>query len=177
MKRPLKSHLALIVMATAFVAATAAPAAAISSTVTVAPAELIEPLQQYRTALLERIQLEHEQQLQELQLVNGPYESDRSSFPWAVERWRPAVARYFPEDRVEWALRIIACESGGDPEARNPHSSATGLFQHLGRYWPRRAAAAGWAGADITDPFANTAVAAWLLEHGGTSNWVCKARQ
>lgn len=177
MKRPLKSHLAPILLATVFVAATAAPAAAMSSTVTSAPAELIEPLQQYRTALLERVRLEHERQLQELRLQNGPYESDGSSFRWAVERWRPVVALYFPEDRVEWALRIIACESGGDPEARNPHSSATGLFQHLGRYWPNRAAAAGWAGADITDPFANIAVAAWLLEHGGTSNWVCKARR
>jgi hypothetical protein len=177
MKRPLKFHLTIAVLAVAAVAATAAPAAAIPATVTTAPAELIEPLQQYRAELLEQIELRHERELQDLRLLNGPYESERSSFPWAVERWRPVVALYFAQDRIEWALRIIACESGGDPEARNPHSSATGLFQHLGRYWPRRSAAAGWAGADITDPFANIAVAAWLLEHGGTSNWVCKARR
>ncbi|MGA9595203.1 MAG: hypothetical protein WBV06_03540 [Acidimicrobiia bacterium] len=109
--------------------------------------------------------------------INGPYDNATGRFPWEVERWRPVVALYFPEDRVEWALRIIECESHGDPNAKNPHSSASGLFQHLARLWPGRAARAGFAGADVFDGYANIAVAAWLLEHGGTSNWVCKARR
>lgn len=107
--------------------------------------------------------------------LSSLYQNATGEFSWEVERWRPLVALYFPEDRVDWALRIIACESGGDPLAKNPHSSASGLFQHLARLWPERAAQAGFAGADVFDPVANIAVAAWLLDNGGTSHWVCKA--
>lgn len=90
----------------------------------------------------------------------------------SVEDWRPLVAHFFRPDDVDRALRIIACESGGDPKARNPGSSATGLFQHLGRLWPERAARAGWGGYPATDPVANVAVAAWLVyEGGGWSHW------
>jgi len=99
-----------------------------------------------------------------------------------VEQWRPLVETYFPSDWVEWALRIMQCESGGDPNAKNPHSSASGLFQHLARLWPGRAKAAGWTGASVFNPEANIAVAAWLLHHGGrngpwtgTNHWECKA--
>lgn len=93
----------------------------------------------------------------------------------SVEAWRPLVAAYFPSDWVEWALRIIQCESRGDPNAENPTSGAAGLFQHIPRYWEERSAKAGWAEASIWDPEANVAVAAWLLGAGGTSNWTCKA--
>lgn len=90
----------------------------------------------------------------------------------SVQDWRPLVELFFRAEHVDSALRIIACESRGDPAARNPRSSATGLFQHLGRLWPARAAAAGWGGASITDPVANVAVAAWLVyEGGGWSHW------
>jgi hypothetical protein len=144
------------------------------------PASAIETLEMssardaYQTARAEAAQAET---LAALLEINGPYDNARDEFPWKVERWRPVVALYFPEDRIEWALRIIQCESRGDPNAKNRHSSASGLFQHLARLWPERAARAGFAGTDVFDPYANIAVAAWLLEHGGTSNWVCKARK
>ena len=91
-----------------------------------------------------------------------------------VERWRGLVT----------ALRIIQCESGGDPEAANPASSARGLFQHLERYWGptwrgdkirgNRAARAGVGDADIFDPVASTIVAAWLrYKAGGWTHWTC----
>jgi hypothetical protein len=112
-----------------------------------------------------------------LRRIEGPGTEDTGKFAWKVERWRPLVAMYFPADRVDWALRIMRCESHGDPDAKNPHSSASGLFQHLARLWPGRASKAGFEGADVFDPVANIAVAAWLLEHGGTGNWVCKARK
>lgn len=93
-----------------------------------------------------------------------------------VERWRPLVELYFRPGDVSWALRIIRCESGGDPEAKNPRSSARGLFQHLKRYWPKRAPKAGFADRTVFDPEANVAVAAWLLyKGGGKSHWTCKA--
>lgn len=154
--------------------------AAIASAYLAAPAAAVETLElrlardAYLTARSEAAQAEF---LAELRSVNGPYDNRRSEFTWQVERWRPVVEMYFPEDRVNWALRIMECESHGDPDAKNPRSSASGLFQHLARLWPDRAAKAGFEGADVFDPFANIAVAAWLLEHGGTSHWVCKARK
>lgn len=90
----------------------------------------------------------------------------------SADDWRPLVSRYFEQDDVARALAVIRCESGGASEAKNPSSSASGLFQHLGSYWDRRTVKAGWDGADIFDPVANVAVAAWLVyEGGGWSHW------
>lgn len=86
--------------------------------------------------------------------------------------WRPLVEQFFAPGHVRRALRIIACESGGRADAKNPTSTASGLFQHLASLWPERSAEAGWAGADVFDPVANVAVAAWLVyEDGGWSHW------
>jgi len=92
----------------------------------------------------------------------------------SVEQWLPLVMTYFQAVDIPWAMRVMSCESGGSPTAKNPGSSASGLFQHLARYWPSRSVAAGWAGASIWDPEANIAVAAWLFYTGGRSHWVCK---
>lgn len=90
---------------------------------------------------------------------------------WIVE----LVQRYFAPGHVAEALTVIRCESRYDPNAANPRSSARGLFQHLEVYWSERSTKAGWEGADIYDPEANVAVAAWL-SNGGSSwiHWVCK---
>ncbi len=128
-----------------------------------------------RQAQQRQVEERMEQLLAKLLLINGPYVGDTGEFRWAVERWRPFVADYFPEDRIDWALRIIQCESGGDPLAKNPTSTASGLFQHLASLWEERAAKAGWADSDVFDPLANIAVAAWLLETGGPGHWVCTA--
>ncbi len=95
-----------------------------------------------------------------------------------VEQWRPLVAAYFRAGDVDRALRIMRCESGGDPNIMHDFSnpaSASGLMQHLGKYWPARSAAAGFAGASIFDPTANVATAAWLRDQpGGWGHWVCR---
>ncbi len=91
-----------------------------------------------------------------------------------VEQWRPLVGSHFAADDIPWAMRVMNCESKGDPRARNPRSSASGLFQHLARYWAERSGKAGWEGADIFDPTANVAVAAWLFYSGGPSHWTCR---
>jgi hypothetical protein len=88
-----------------------------------------------------------------------------------VGQWTPLVSQFFEAADVNLALRIISCESGGDPNAKNPHSSASGLFQHLARFWPDRSRLAGWPGADIFDPVANVAVAADLFYRDGPSHW------
>ena len=91
-----------------------------------------------------------------------------------IERWRPLVERYFSPDRVEEALSIIDCESNGDPRARNPRSSAAGLFQFLDRTWSHSSEQAGFEGESPFSPEANIASAAWLVEYSlgvGDSPW------
>jgi hypothetical protein len=86
--------------------------------------------------------------------------------------WQPLVSVFFEQHHVDRALRIISCESRGQADAKNPISTASGLFQHLASMWPERSAAAGWAEFDVFDPVANVAVAAWLVyDHGGWSHW------
>lgn len=92
--------------------------------------------------------------------------------PVEAEDWRPLVEAFFAPGDVDRAVRVIQCESNGDPWAKNPRSTASGLFQHLASMWPPRAAAAGHAGADVFEPVANVATAAWLVyEGGGWSHW------
>lgn len=111
-------------------------------------------------------------------VVDG-YASELGLSGWApgsgVEVWRLLVESYFHPADVDHALRVMACESKGDPYARNRSSGASGLFQHLPKYWSDRAAAAGFPGASIFDPEANTAVAAWLVyDFGGWRHWTCR---
>lgn len=86
--------------------------------------------------------------------------------PWdhppRVEQWRPLVEQFFPSNRVEEALRIMDCESNGDPDAYNPYSGASGLYQFLPSTWASTAPKAGYPDASPFDPEANTASAAWL---------------
>lgn len=86
--------------------------------------------------------------------------------PWnhppEVEQWRGLVEAYFPSNRVEEALRIIDCESNGDPDALNPYSGAAGLFQFLPSTWESTSPSAGFGGASVFDPEANVGSAAWL---------------
>lgn len=82
--------------------------------------------------------------------------------PPAVERWRSLVETFFPSHRVEEALRIIDCESNGDPDAYNPYSGASGLFQFIPSTWATTSPRAGYAGFSPFDPEANVASAAWL---------------
>ena len=69
-------------------------------------------------------------------------------------------------------MLIVWCESRYDPGAVNPSSHASGLFQHIPRFWNERSEKAGVPGASIFDPEANTAVAAWLrYSNGGWKHW------
>lgn len=87
-------------------------------------------------------------------------------------RWFSVVSQHFYPTDVPRALEVIDCESRGNPYAVNHSSRASGLFQHLPKYWAQRSASAGVAGASIFDPHANTAVAAWLVYHaGGWDHW------
>ena len=87
--------------------------------------------------------------------------------PDAAEDWRGLIALFFAPSDVERAVDVVHCESRGRSDAKNPRSTASGLFQHLASLWPERAQKAGYAGSDVFDPVANTAVAAWLVYDGG----------
>lgn len=105
---------------------------------------------------------------------------DSWNHPPAVERWRSLVEQFFPSNRVEEALRIISCESNGDPDAVNPYSGAAGLFQFLPSTWASTAPKAGYPEASPYDPEANVASAAWLanryqeLGYSYWHAWNCK---
>jgi soluble lytic murein transglycosylase-like protein len=99
--------------------------------------------------------------------------SGRAAAVAAVEQWRPALDAYaWP---VDTALRVIACESLGDPDAVNPSSGASGLFQvmpylHQWRVWRLFGE---WR--SLRDPWVNIAIAFELWEIGGWAPWTASA--
>ncbi len=103
-----------------------------------------------------------------------------AEFTGSVERWRSLVALHFPAEWTDWALRIIACESGGDPAAKNRRSSATGLFQFLRSTWnwvSEETGAPRYRDGGPLLPWWNVRNAAWLLDNGGPAHWECRARR
>lgn len=92
----------------------------------------------------------------------------------SADEVRSIISLFFKPADVDTALTIAKCESTLNPNNVNSSSHASGLFQHLPRYWAERSAKAGWEGADIFDPYANVAVAAWLKYYdGGWTHWTC----
>jgi hypothetical protein len=109
--------------------------------------------------------------------------SDRQPVPvdtlpthgWLSEmQVRALVSMYFRPEDINRAIRVVWCESRFNPTATNPHTGATGLFQHLPEFWPQRAAAAGFPRAEPTDPEANVASAAEAIyNEGGWDVFAC----
>ena len=92
----------------------------------------------------------------------------------AVEQWRSLVASFFSPGIVDQALSIIQCESLGDPNAYNPYSGASGLFQFIPGTWAVTSVKAGFGGSSVFDPEANIASAAWLASYyqgAGLNPW------
>jgi soluble lytic murein transglycosylase-like protein len=87
-----------------------------------------------------------------------------------VEQWRGLVAAHWPADQVDRALRIMNCESLGDPYAYN-RSGASGLFQ-LMPIWYQGGTPYGTF--DPFNPEMNVAAAAWLWSTSGWAPWVCR---
>lgn len=90
--------------------------------------------------------------------------------PGSVEQIIRAAAAEFGGSG-DLLVSIARCESGLDPHAVNSSSGALGLFQHLPRYWPTRAAGLGYSFDDWLDPTANARVSAKLLAEGGPGHW------
>ena len=91
-----------------------------------------------------------------------------------VEQWRPLVATYFAGHLVDQALCIMRAESGGNPHAKNPRSTAAGLFQFLRGTWasvPVSVTGGSYDSGRVYDPTANVAAAAWLQAEDGWGHW------
>lgn len=90
----------------------------------------------------------------------------RYTIGYSVEQWRPLVSQHFED--VETALCLMEHESRGNPNAKNPTSSARGLFQILGSLW---APHFGIAKDDLYDPELNIRLAAEIYEMQGWWAW------
>lgn len=67
-------------------------------------------------------------------------------------------------------LRVARCESVLDPNAVNPTSQASGLFQFLPGTWARTP----YADQDVFDPVANAYATAWMWDQGLRHEWTCQ---
>lgn len=108
-------------------------------------------------------------------LIDAGMAPKTGGFPPDVERWRGLVSAHFPAQYVNQALSVMMCESRGNPQAVNKGSQASGLFQHLPKYWDARSRSAGVPGKSVFDPAANVTVAGWLFRQTNTwQHWSCK---
>lgn len=80
-----------------------------------------------------------------------------------------AAADMYGQPREDM-LRVARCESNLDPNAVNPSSNASGLFQFLPSTWETTP----YADQDIFDPVANAEAAAWMWSEGRRGEWVCQ---
>lgn len=71
-------------------------------------------------------------------------------------------------DSQDYSLlkRIVDCESGWNPLAKNRSSTASGLFQFLAGTWSK------WGEGNVFDPFANLRAGVKLFQAQGTSPWL-----
>ena len=90
-----------------------------------------------------------------------------------VEQWRGLVAAYFPAGQVDMALRVMACESGGNPDAANPRSTARGLMQVMWSVWGPEY---GVTEQQLYDPETNLSIAAKVYAIQGWAAWSCWKR-
>lgn len=85
------------------------------------------------------------------------------------DRCQPAeiIRRVFPGATEDAAIRVAYCESHLNPNAKNPYSTASGLFQLLDSWWKGR--------FNPFDPWANTR-AAYSISSAGYNwgAWVCQ---
>lgn len=81
------------------------------------------------------------------------------------------IAAHFPPEQHATACRVMMCESGGNPSAQNPRSTASGLWQFLNGTWESTTGTP--APASAYSPSQQTAAAAALWRSSGWRPWSC----
>ena len=129
--------------------------------------------------------------LMEIEKLNGPYKESekpreeardlvptrtkRPTTPLPPAEIRALIEIYFPASEVDAALCVSWFESRWNPNAKNPRSTAAGLFQFLRATWNRAATALGlpsYTAGGPYDPHDATRAAAWLQARGtGWRQW------
>ena len=98
--------------------------------------------------------------------------------PESTMRWCRLIAEGLDRwsgltlDSLMHNLTIVECESHGRPDAKNPISSARGLYQHIDTFRDNRAQK--WLGRgvpDWNDPGDSILVGTALYVYGGASHW------
>lgn len=92
----------------------------------------------------------------------------------AAEEYRPLIAGQFPWDQVDNAICVVVAESGANPAAKNPRSSARGLFQVLASLWSPYF---GFSYNDLYVPELNVYAAARIWEMDGWGAWSPRTRR
>ena len=85
-----------------------------------------------------------------------------------VERWRSLVEQYFPAHAVEEALRVMTCESGGDPHAYNAGNYGLMQISYV------HAAKVNGSLSRLFEPEENLRVAAIIYADSGWIPWSCR---
>ena len=88
----------------------------------------------------------------------------------------PMVRRVFNDRGLDGdaAVRVMMCESGGNPHASNG-GRFLGLFQQMATAWSSRSARWGMAGRSVFDGYANAVVSAGMVAaDGGWRQWECR---
>lgn len=68
----------------------------------------------------------------------------------------------------QWLIDVMYCESGGDPNAYNPRTGDSGLFQYQPDTYYRI-----FGGTDIWNPWEQIEITARAFASGYADHWVC----
>lgn len=92
---------------------------------------------------------------------------------WQVRQLiRCAADRWHVPGGMSMALYVADRESEFRPQAYNGYSGASGIFQHLSRYWPGRADTFGFGGWSAFNARANIMVTMRMVHRQGDwSDW------
>jgi soluble lytic murein transglycosylase-like protein len=69
------------------------------------------------------------------------------------------------------AMCVAQRESKFDPNAYNPNSGASGVFQFIPKTWAWASVQAGFSGASPFDATANVGTAEWVVANYGWAPW------
>ncbi len=84
---------------------------------------------------------------------------------------REAAARHGVSP--DWLASTCACESGFDPNAVNPITGDSGLFQYNRSTWAEFSGYRGIAVPDIWDGHAQAEMSGWAFANGYAHRWCC----